>query len=94
MKKTYIGTKVVQGEPMSHNEFLKDQNKQVPPDEHDRPGFKVFYDDGYVSWSPHAVFEGHYREITPKEADLVCSIEPKKREGKTWLRSLEMRRHK
>ena len=48
--KHYIGTKIVQAEPMEKN---------------DRKGYKVVYaPDGYESWSPKDVFEEAYRETT------------------------------
>lgn len=48
--KHYIGTKIVQAEPMEKN---------------GRKGYKVVYaPDGYESWSPKNVFEEAYRETT------------------------------
>jgi len=61
--KTYIGTKVVHAEPQKG--FAKDGEEA--------PGYKVVYEDGYVSWSPREVFERCYREITIDEKDLVMS---------------------
>ena len=54
--KTYIGTKIVCGEPE-----VKDSKE----------GYKVVYDDGYVSWSPKEIFERCYRPITNGEEDLI-----------------------
>ena len=34
-------------------------------------GYKVFYPDGYISWSPKAVFEQAYREVTQSEKSLM-----------------------
>ena len=59
--KTYIGTKIVQAEPER-----KDGQE----------GYKVVYEDGYVSWSPKDVFERCYREITDAEVELVVSGDP------------------
>lgn len=36
-----------------------------------QPGFKIFYPDGYISWSPKAVFEQAYREVTQSEKSLM-----------------------
>lgn len=36
-----------------------------------KDGYKVMYEDGYISWSPKEVFERCYREITEKEKGLV-----------------------
>ena len=61
--KQYIGTKIIQAE-----RAIKVDGKVLPkgtivadgfPVEH---GYKVVYPDGYVSWSPKAVFEEAYRE--------------------------------
>ena len=42
----YIGTKIIQAEPQSRD---------------GKEGYRVLYPDGYVSWSPKAVFEEAYR---------------------------------
>lgn len=61
--KQYIGAKIIQAE-----RAIKVDGKVLPkgtlvadgiPVEH---GYKVVYPDGYVSWSPKAVFEEAYRE--------------------------------
>ncbi len=54
--KTYIGCKII----------------QAYPDQKDgQDGYHVIYPDGYESWSPRAVFESAYREITNGEKVLV-----------------------
>jgi len=68
--RTYIGCKIIQGEPMNHNEFLGSQDKEYITE--DEPGYKVVYPDGYESWSPKEVFENAYREILPGEMDLLA----------------------
>ena len=40
----YIGVKIVKAEPQEKN---------------GRPGYRVKYPDGYVSWSPKETFERH-----------------------------------
>ena len=51
--KKYIGTKIIEAEPMSrsHGDKVED-------------GYKVRYPDGYESWSPKDVFEEAYREAS------------------------------
>lgn len=44
--KNYIGVKIVKADPQEKD---------------GRPGYKVVYPDGYVSWSPKDVFEKAYR---------------------------------
>lgn len=48
--KQYIGTKIIQAEPMVGK--------------NGKNGYKVVYPDGYESWSPKDVFEEAYRETT------------------------------
>lgn len=62
--KSYIGTKVVQAE-LQMKEF-KDLGGA-----RNEPGYKVVYEDGYVSWSPKNVFERCYREISSAEKELI-----------------------
>ena len=49
----YIGTKIIQAEPLTKN--------YDPPETNGQPGYKVVYPDGYTSWSPAAAFEEAYR---------------------------------
>jgi hypothetical protein len=64
--KAYIGTKIVQAEPM--DDPNNDDNVGDPA-----PGYKVVYEDGYESWSPKEVFERCYREVTEDEYNLVST---------------------
>lgn len=56
MIKCYVGTKVIRAEPH---------------DQDGKAGYRVYYPDGYTSWSPKAVFEVAYREITQHERQLI-----------------------
>lgn len=38
-------------------------------------GYKVMYEDGYVSWSPRGRFEHAYRLVSPKERKLIVEEE-------------------
>lgn len=44
----YIGVKIIKAEPQEKD---------------GRPGYKVRYPDGYVSWSPKETFEKAYRKL-------------------------------
>jgi hypothetical protein len=58
----YIGVKIITGEPMTAIEF----NDNVRPLKYlgdSQEGYKVTYEDGYVSWSPKDVFENAYRHM-------------------------------
>lgn len=69
--KTYIGCKVIQATPMSHNGFIEDvKNNPQSLLVEDEDGYCVKYPDGYMSWSPKEVFETAYREMSDEEKDL------------------------
>jgi len=70
--KSYIGSKIIQAEEMDDRFFLKKEKGQVL-DCDARPGYKVVYPDGYVSWAPKNVFENAYREVTDGEKKLINS---------------------
>jgi hypothetical protein len=65
--KSYIGTKIIKAEPMVAPDDVKGDNK--PGD----AGYRVIYDNGYASWSPKAVFDLAYREVTADEVRLVSN---------------------
>ena len=75
MEEIYIGTKIIAAEPMSEFDFL-DSMGRIQKRDHiteDRPGYKVRYEDGYVSWSPKETFERAYRKISKGEADIIMA---------------------
>src|SRR4051794_35579427 len=55
----YIGFKMIEAEPCTVEEFNKIRPLHYSGECQD--GYKVVYQDGYVSWSPKEVFEGAYR---------------------------------
>ena len=69
--KVDIGTKVVRAEPMSNEDWLRSQNKWQEGQETAGDGYKVQYEDGYLSWSPKHVFERCYRELSNQEIDMT-----------------------
>lgn len=71
--KTYIGTKIIQAEPMDRRTFHNTIRPfhGWPDDAPTEDGYKVMYSDGYISWSPKIVFETAYREITIEEQMLL-----------------------
>jgi len=74
--KTYIGTKIIRAEPMDEFVFRQTVHPRHSMLEIDskgasKPGYKVVYPNGYVSWSPKDVFELAYREITIEEKVLI-----------------------
>lgn len=59
--KTYIGTKIIQAEPMNEVTFYtKVKNQPYEPNQETREGYRVKHDNGYESWSPKHVFEAEY----------------------------------
>ncbi len=73
----YIGTKVIRAVPMSETDFLmqvKGKTKEeLQQQETQGDGYKVTYEDGYVSWSPKKIFEQCYRKVSGKEIQLISS---------------------
>lgn len=71
--KVYIGSKIIQAEPMDECTFLETMKGQDVSNQESRPGYKVVYPDHYISWSPKETFETAYREITDseKKADMI-----------------------
>ena len=62
--KNYIGTKIIQAEPM----LRKAPTEHIMIDNGFEEGYKVRYADGYESWSPKAVFEAAYLEVVTNKA--------------------------
>ena len=61
--KQFIGTKIIQAEPMNRGEYNNYRGWQIPNNENpEDEGYLVKYEDGYESWSPKEVFEKVYRE--------------------------------
>ena len=72
MEEIYIGTKIIAAEPMTESAFDEKYrptlgNKGNPF----RQGYKVRYEDGYISWSPKETFERAYRKMTPEEQAMI-----------------------
>jgi len=68
-ERLYIGSKLVMASEMDEATFYRVVKRQDYNNE-TRPGYKVTYPDGYVSWSPKNVFETAYREVTLREKAL------------------------
>lgn len=70
-EKVYIGTKIVNATKMSELDFLTSKNVAFQPNETNRDGYRVTYEDDYVSWSPKETFERAYREVTEAEKSMM-----------------------
>lgn len=66
MLKTYVGTKIIRAEPLDEAQYMGG----IADGAVNRPGYRVVYQDGYVSWSPKESFELAYRELSPGELKL------------------------
>lgn len=62
----YIGTKQIEAEPCTLGDYYKETGKSpygndIEKHEETENGYKVKYEDGYISWSPKDVFEKAYK---------------------------------
>ena len=73
MMNKYVGIKILKhAEQMTHGEYAVEKfgednaihTTEFSKQSKDSLGYKVVYEDGYVSWSPKDVFEAAYRPIT------------------------------
>ena len=55
---------------MTHVDFLIFQ-KKLGGQETLGDGYRVQYEDGYISWSPKEVFEPCYRELSVQEIEMT-----------------------
>jgi len=62
--KQYIGTKLINAEPMTRGEYNIYRGWQIPENENpEDAGYHVIYSDNYESWSPAEVFEKSYLQL-------------------------------
>ena len=82
-EKIYIGTKVIAAEPMRYEEFCVTEKRQSYGIAENISGYRVRYEDGYVSWSPKDVFERCYREVTASESNMIVLYAGRSKEPKS-----------
>ena len=82
--KQYIGTKLIEAEPayrctdgQGHIVITDDPSEAFPNFPGVEDGYRVRYPDGYVSWSPKAVFEEAYRPTTRMSFGLAIEAAKK-----------------
>lgn len=65
--KNYIGTKVIEAEPMTRGEYVKLSGRNSilidKGESESDAGYHVRYADGYESWSPSQAFEDAYQSF-------------------------------
>jgi len=71
-ERMYVGTKIIQAKAMTEREYAQSMGGYQKDGQPDRPGYRVRYADGYLSWSPKEPFEEAYREITDAEKLLMA----------------------
>lgn len=62
----YLGVKIIKAEPCSQDQYAGAKNKGDLSKQSggvDKDGYKVVYEDGYISWSPKEVFDKAYRRL-------------------------------
>ena len=64
--KKYIGTKQIEAEPCTLGNYYKETGKSpygkdIEGHEETEEGYKVKYEDGYISWSPKDIFDKVYK---------------------------------
>ncbi|WP_346962390.1 Gp49 family protein [Clostridium sp.] len=60
----YISNKLVKAEPMTRGEYNKFRNWEPPKGEDQTiDGYKIQYEDGYVSWCPGRMFKKQYLKV-------------------------------
>lgn len=69
----YVGTKIIKAKPMTSDDFKREKGQPVGHDEN-QSGYRVEYEDGYVSWSPKSTFERCYRLLSQSEIHIVHSF--------------------
>ena len=82
--KKYIGTKLIEAEPMTRGDaWGKHLLREKPSTENfDDEGYHVRYEDGYESWSPVKPFEEAYKcadsfldRLVIEQKDLAAKLE-------------------
>ena len=86
--KTYLGTKIVEAEPMTRGDYNIYRGWQIPADENpEDEGYLINQDGGYVTWSPKDVFEEAYSESNAMTFGLAIEAmkKGKKVRRRGWL---------
>ena len=62
--KKYIGSKLIEAEPMTRGAYNEYRGWTIPKDENpEDEGYVVKYSDDYVSWSQKEIFDKAYLEV-------------------------------
>lgn len=67
--KKYIGTKLIEAEPMTRGDYNKYRGRTIPGSENPaNEGYLIKYPDGYVSWCPREIFDRAYLQVDDNKA--------------------------
>jgi hypothetical protein len=73
--KKYIGTKIIDAEPMTLGDYNGYKGWVIPENEDPtREGYLVKYSDNYISWCPKEAFEEAYVEKGTNELYETCLL--------------------
>ena len=73
--KKYIGTKMVEAEPMTRGDYNKYKGWNIATNGSSTDeGYLVKYPDNYISWSPKSAFDEAYSEIGENELYDTCLL--------------------
>ena len=73
--KKYVGTKIIDAEPMTLGNYNGYRGWVIPEDEDPtREGYLVKYSDNYISWCPKEIFEATYVEQGTNELYETCLL--------------------
>ena len=73
---TYVGTKIVNAEPMSATQFEELFGKKAHA-KGEEEGYHIEYPGSYHSWSPKSRFDEAYRPLLAEERRICRETEPK-----------------
>lgn len=88
MKETYLGTKMIEAEPMTRGDYNVYRGWQIPENENPNDeGYLITQNGGYITWSPKNVFEEAYRESDAMTFGLAIEAmkKGKKVKRKGWI---------
>jgi len=73
--KKYLGVKMIEAVATTHGEYAMEKygnvDSKLSTIDPSTEGYKVIYDNDYVSWSPKDVFEASYFPISDEEGSKI-----------------------
>lgn len=73
--KNYVGTKMIEAEPISRGRYYMNCSWRIPAGENpDDKGYLVKYPDGHESWLPKKQFDEAYRDCTSMTFGIALEL--------------------